>query len=89
MSVRERLLAAADELTEYLKGLRVKVNVIPYNPQRRDLFEPPDEEQKQEFLARLRHNGLYALLRGTKGQKIMAACGQLGNMEIRRRYFNF
>jgi 23S rRNA (adenine2503-C2)-methyltransferase len=77
-------LEAADELARYLEGLRVKVNLIPYNPQRRDRFESPDESQRQAFLARMRQRGYHTLLRGTKGQKIMAACGQLGDAELRR-----
>jgi 23S rRNA (adenine2503-C2)-methyltransferase len=77
-------LEAADQLAGYLAGLRVKVNLIPYNPQRRDRFEPPEEEVKESFLGRMRKHGYHTLLRGTKGQKIMAACGQLGNTDMRR-----
>lgn len=79
-------LEDADQLSEYLKGLRVKVNLIPYNPQRRDRFERPEEEAKEAFLERMRHNGYFTLLRGTKGQKIMAACGQLGDVDLRRTF---
>ncbi len=79
-------LECADLLADYLSGLRVKVNLIPYNPQTRDRFAPPEEEQRELFLARMRSRGYQTLLRGTKGQKIMAACGQLGNVEIRRKW---
>ncbi len=78
-------LEHADLLANYLKGLRVKVNLIPYNPQRRDRFQPPLEEQKEAFLKGMREHGYQTQLRGTKGQKIMAACGQLGNVEVRRK----
>lgn len=78
-------LEAADLLAEYLRGLRVKVNLIPYNPQQRDRFFPPEEEQRENFLKRMRKAGYQTLLRGTKGQQIMAACGQLGNPGVRRR----
>lgn len=77
-------LEQADLLADYLEGLRVKVNLIPYNPQRRDRFAPPDDAQKEAFLQRLRERGYHTLLRGAKGQKIMAACGQLGNVKLRR-----
>lgn len=70
-------LECADELTAYLEGLSVKVNVIPYNPQKVDRYQPPEEEVIDAFLARLRGHGLRAFLRGTKGDKVMAACGQL------------
>jgi 23S rRNA (adenine2503-C2)-methyltransferase len=78
-------LEHADQLAAYLQGLRVKVNLIPYNPQRRDRFQPPEEAAKEAFLRRMREKGYQTLLRGTKGQNIMAACGQLGNVEVRRK----
>lgn len=78
-------LSSANELAEYLQGLKVKVNLIPYNPQSRDRFAPPSSEVKEAFLARMREKGYQTLLRGTKGQKIMAACGQLGNKEQRKK----
>jgi 23S rRNA (adenine2503-C2)-methyltransferase len=79
-------LEAADQLAEYLRGLKVKVNLIPYNPQTRDRFSPPEEAQRQAFLKRMRGHGYQTLLRGTKGQQIMAACGQLGNVGMRREW---
>jgi 23S rRNA (adenine2503-C2)-methyltransferase len=81
-------LDQADQLADYLEGLRVKVNLIPYNPQRRDRFAPPEDAQKEAFLQRLRERGYHTLLRGAKGQKIMAACGQLGNVKLRRSVKN-
>lgn len=78
-------LSQADELAEYLQGLKVRVNLIPYNPQRRDRFSPPAAEVREAFLARMRERGYSTLLRGAKGQKIMAACGQLGNKEQRKK----
>lgn len=76
-------LEHADQLAQYLDGLRVKVNLIPYNPQSRDRFAPPSEEVREAFLRRMREKGYYTLLRGTKGRGIMAACGQLGNIHLR------
>lgn len=69
----------ADELAHYLEGLPVKVNLIPYNAQRKTRFEPPEFEQQELFLKRLRDKGYQVLLRHHKGRGIMAACGQLGN----------
>ncbi len=77
-------LEAADQLAEYLRGLKVKVNLIPYNPQTRDRFAPPEVMQREAFLKRMRAHGYQTLLRGTKGQQIMAACGQLGNVGVRK-----
>lgn len=78
-------LEDADQLAEYLSGLQVKINIIPYNPQSCDRYRPPEQAVIDAFTARLREKGYYTLLRQTKGRKIMAACGQLGNLELRRR----
>jgi len=78
-------LECADLLAEYLLGLKVKVNLIPYNPQSKDRFAPPKGEVMQAFMKRMQHHGYLTLMRGTKGQKIMAACGQLGNLQLRRK----
>lgn len=71
-------LEAADELADYLDGLPARVNLIPYNPQATDRYERPDEMTLKAFKSRLQSHGLHVLLRLTKGDDIMAACGQLG-----------
>lgn len=71
---------SADELADYLKGLKVKINLIPYNPQQPDRYQPPEQETLDLFAARLRWHGYPTLVRNTKGQQIMAACGQLGDL---------
>lgn len=80
-------LEHADLLANYLRGLNVKINLIPYNPQSRDRFQPPDTEIIDQFTTRLREHGYYTLLRLTKGRDIMAACGQLGNLELRKKLY--
>jgi 23S rRNA (adenine2503-C2)-methyltransferase len=78
-------LESAGELAAYLEGLKVKVNLIPYNPQSRDHFAPPEGETMESFSAALREKGYQVTIRYPKGQGIMAACGQLGNLNLRRR----
>jgi 23S rRNA (adenine2503-C2)-methyltransferase len=78
-------LEHADQLADFLRGLHVKINLIPYNPQSHDRYRSPEQNVLEAFTARLREKGYYTLLRQTKGQKIMAACGQLGNLELRKR----
>lgn len=73
----------ADELAAYLKGLPVKINLIPYNPQSHDRYQPSSPQTIEAFMQRLRQLGYQALLRQTKGRKIMAGCGQLGNLTLR------
>lgn len=80
---RTSSLEDADELANYLRGLRVTVNLIPYNPQMREVFAPPSQNNIALFAKRMREHGFLTFVRGTKGQKIMAACGQLGSARLR------
>ncbi len=74
-----------DEVCAYLKPLRCSLNVIPYNPRRDSPWPAPTEDSVDAFLGRAIANGQFTKRRGTKGRDVMAACGQLGNPEIRRR----
>lgn len=74
----------AERLATYLQGLSVKINIIPYNQQTRDRFSAPEEAVIDTFIQHLRKRGYYTLRRGTKGREIMAACGQLGNLELKK-----
>ena len=78
-------LLAAEEVAEYLKGLPVKINLIPYNAQSKGRFAPPSEETLKAFQMHLKEKGYNAMLRVTRGRSIMAACGQLGNRELRKK----
>ncbi|MFZ4773670.1 MAG: 23S rRNA (adenine(2503)-C2)-methyltransferase, partial [Chlamydiia bacterium] len=74
----------ADELAQFSEGfLDLRINVIPYNPQSRATFKTPTPEAIKVFMERLKSFGLHVYLRGTKGEKEMAACGQLGNLSLR------
>jgi 23S rRNA (adenine2503-C2)-methyltransferase len=79
-------LECADQLAELLQGMRVRVNLIPYNAQRKTRFEPPEESVQKAFAERLIEKGYQVLLRHHKGRGIMAACGQLGNKEKRKEW---
>jgi 23S rRNA (adenine2503-C2)-methyltransferase len=73
-------LEHADMLAEYLAHLPVKINLIPYNAQRRSRFSPPEMEKQEAFFKRLKEKKYQVLLRRHKGRGIMAACGQLGEI---------
>lgn len=85
----------ADELAEWLRpfmrtdehGHIGLLNLIPYNPRRDSPWPAPTEEAVAAFLDRLIERGVFVKRRRTKGRTQMAACGQLGNPEIRRRKF--
>ena len=76
-------LEHADQVADFLHGLNVRVNCIPYNPQTRARFASPDDATIDSFMQRLRERGVPALLRHHKGRSAMAACGQLGNVGLR------
>lgn len=63
---------------------RAVVNVIPYNPGSEPLTRAPTEAETARFLEWLVARGCAVQRRVTKGQSVMAACGQLGNLELRR-----
>jgi 23S rRNA (adenine2503-C2)-methyltransferase len=74
----------ARELARYLRPLRVRVNLIPLNPLPDSPFSPPAEDQVERFRAVLVGEGVFVRKRGTAGQSVMAACGQLGRLQKRR-----
>jgi 23S rRNA (adenine2503-C2)-methyltransferase len=72
-------------LVDFCEGLaRVMVHVIPYNPGTDPLTRAPEEDEIERFLHGLRAAGIPVRRRVTKGRDVMAACGQLGNVELRR-----
>ena len=87
----------AAELAEYLRPFtasgspdakhRGMLNLIPYNPRRDSPWPAPDEDAVEEFLGWVRGAGVFAKRRRPKGRDSMAACGQLGTEEIRKRRF--
>lgn len=78
----------ARRLVRLLRGMRCKVNLIPLNASiDGDLGRPRDERvlRFQEILVR---QGLTALIRESRGQDILAACGQLRGKHENRRFMD-
>lgn len=67
----------ADRLTRLLRGIRCKVNLIPWNPFPGATFERPSPNRVEEFQRTLVQSGYIATVRQSKGIEIGAACGQL------------
>lgn len=67
----------AQELATLLKGLLCHVNVIPLNPTPAAPFERPSPERIERFASVIRHQGIPATVRYSRGVDIAAACGQL------------
>ena len=69
--------ACARELIEFCAGLRVTVNLIPWNPVAGLPYTPSPPAACNRFAARLEAGRLNVTIRREKGQDIDAACGQL------------
>ncbi|GIW96131.1 MAG: putative RNA methyltransferase [Pirellulaceae bacterium] len=69
-------------LVEFLKGLWVHVNLIPYNPidDGPSDFAPSPREVRNAFAAVLREAGYLTTIRYSQGADIRAACGQLAQV---------
>lgn len=67
----------ARRLVKLLHGLRVKVNLIPFNPFPGAAFLPTPRPQIEHFRQLLLDRGIHATVRGSRGQEVQAACGQL------------
>jgi 23S rRNA (adenine2503-C2)-methyltransferase len=64
-------------LENYLKGLPVHINLIPFNEYPGSNLQGTPLEQRAEFSARLKAAGFDVTLRYSMGSDIAAACGQL------------
>jgi 23S rRNA (adenine2503-C2)-methyltransferase len=78
----------ARKLVEFCEGLRVEVNVIPYNdtshsaealPQfgQAASYRAPAIARVDAYIGELRRSGIFTTFRKTLGESIQAACGQL------------
>ncbi|HWP91377.1 MAG TPA: 23S rRNA (adenine(2503)-C(2))-methyltransferase RlmN [Thermodesulfobacteriota bacterium] len=67
----------ARELGELLKGIRCKVNLIPFNEAPPLSYESPSEERVFQFQRILIAYGLDVRIRKNRGRDILGACGQL------------
>ena len=78
--------AAAWHLADWLAGLRVHVNLIPYNPiDGAPHLAGSDRRAREAFGAILKSTGLKTTIRYSLGADIAAACGQLVRRENRRQ----
>ena len=67
----------AYELVELVKDLEVKVNLIPFNPWAGCPFEPSSNNAIHRFQRIVEAAHIPTPIRQSRGQDIMAACGQL------------
>lgn len=70
-----------DALLDFCKGLRVRINLIPYNPVANLPYRKSPKERQAAISRRLRAAGLETTLRRSLGRDIAAACGQLVTLQ--------
>src|SRR5580704_15154951 len=70
----------ARRVARLLANLRAKVNLIPWN-QGELPFAKPDPARVEEFRRILTDKGVRTFVRYSRGQDVMAACGQLALLE--------
>ena len=69
--------ADARKLAKLLKGLRAKINLIPFNEYPGSPFKRPAPNRIEDFQKILQEEHYTATVRQSRGAGIMAACGQL------------
>ncbi len=69
--------ADARELVRRLQGIHAKVNLIPWNPWPGAAYQCSTRDRIQSFARIINDAGYSAAIRASRGDDIMAACGQL------------
>ncbi|MDL2259460.1 23S rRNA (adenine(2503)-C(2))-methyltransferase RlmN, partial [Deltaproteobacteria bacterium OttesenSCG-928-K17] len=64
-------------LSRFLAGLKVKINLIPFNPWPGAPYEAPEVDEVEKFKSALVSKNHTVIVRWSKGGKVSAACGQL------------
>ncbi|HEY1557955.1 MAG TPA: 23S rRNA (adenine(2503)-C(2))-methyltransferase RlmN [Kofleriaceae bacterium] len=72
-------LRDASQLAKLLRGMKCKVNLIPWNPHPEAPYARPAPAVIAAFQAECKRLGLPTYLRTPRGDDIDAACGQLAN----------
>ncbi|MFZ0879781.1 MAG: 23S rRNA (adenine(2503)-C(2))-methyltransferase RlmN [Candidatus Acidiferrales bacterium] len=70
----------ARRVARLIANIRAKVNMIPWNPGNLP-YRLPDGARVEEFRRILTEKGIPAFVRYSRGQDVMAACGQLALLE--------
>lgn len=68
----------ANRLATLLRGLRCKINLIPFNEFPGNPFRRPTPAIIDAFQQTVRRRGLDVFLRKSRGDDVLGACGQLG-----------
>lgn len=74
----------AQRLTELLRGLKCKVNLIPFNEFPGNVFRRPLDRDVFAFQTILKQAHIDTFIRKSRGRDVLGACGQLGNLPSRQ-----
>ena len=78
----------AARLVRLSRGIRCKVNLIPFNEFPGSPYRRPTDQEVLRFQKTLLDAGLTATIRKSKGRDILAACGQLNSEFAARPLFS-
>ncbi len=70
----------AARLVKLVRGMRCKINLIPFNEFPGSPFRRPADETVLRFQSIVTGSGIDAYIRKSKGRDILGACGQLGTL---------
>lgn len=70
----------AKRLVKLIRGIRCKVNLIPFNPFPGSVFRRPSDRDVLAFQSIVRAAGIDVFVRKSRGRDVLGACGQLGNL---------
>ena len=68
----------AVRVSHLLRGIRCKINLIPFNEFPRAPFRQPTDHAVSTFQTILRDKGYDVFIRSNRGRDVLGACGQLG-----------
>lgn len=77
----------ARALVKLIAGIPAKINLIPFNPWPNSPYQCSDNQNISRFANIIEAAGYQSPVRVTRGQDIMAACGQLKSDSIKLRKF--
>lgn len=74
----------AKEIACYLKGIKVRLNLIPMNQTSCLDIESTTDEEIHRFAYLLEQEGMFVVKRWSRGESLFAACGQLGKQPLKK-----
>jgi len=75
-------------LAKYCRSFPVKINIIKYNSVNQTNFKKSNNEKIEKFKNYLESKNMIVMIRKSRGEEIVAACGQLANKENKKQKNN-